>query len=159
MTNLSDNSVITSTLDEVAGKIAKALVAGHLPSVAESVVQHKQLGEMVLELLLTRIDSECSLVCKRSQPLSPFQKIDADKCSTFQWSSFVQDLSSKAPTLLKILSSIATHSNHRNKHKLNTAHHPGICMAASILLKERNKDMCGVQSIISSYTCKYTHTH
>ena len=47
VTNLSDNSVTTSTLDEVAGKIAKALAAGHLPS----VVQHKQLREMVFEFL------------------------------------------------------------------------------------------------------------
>jgi hypothetical protein len=128
-----DNSVTTLTLDENVGKIAKALAVGHLPSVAESVVQHEQLREMVFELLLRRIDSECSLVCKRSQPLSPFQKIDADKCSTFQWSLFMEYLSSEAPTFLKILTSIVTHSDHRNQQKVSTAHHPGICMAAGII--------------------------
>ena len=112
-------------------------------------MQHKQLGELVLELFLNIIDSECSLFCKRSKPLSPFHKIDADNCSTFKWSNFVSDLSLKAPTLLKILSSIITHSDHRNKQKTDTAHHPGLCMATSILLNERNREMCGVQSIMS----------
>ena len=53
MTNLY-NSVTRSTLDEAAWKIAKALISGHLPSVAESVMQYNQLGEMVLELLLKK---------------------------------------------------------------------------------------------------------
>ena len=149
VTNLSDNSVITSTLDEKCSKKAKALAAGSLPLLAEYVVQHKQLSEMVLNLLLKVIDSECSHVCKRSKPTSPFRKVDTDKFSTFQWSTFISDLSVKAPTLLKILSSIVTHSDHRNKQKVNTAYHPGVCMAAGILLNERNREMCGVQSIIS----------
>ena len=72
MTNLSDKSVITSTLDETTSKIAKALAAGNLSLVFEYVVQHKQLGEMVLELFLNIIDSESSIFCKRSKPLSPF---------------------------------------------------------------------------------------
>ena len=62
-TNLSDNSVTTSTLDEKCSKIAKALAAGSLSSLAEYVVQHKQLSEMVLNLLLKVIDSEC-ISCK-----------------------------------------------------------------------------------------------
>ena len=126
MTNLSDNSVITSTLDEKTGKIAKALAAGSLSLLADYVVQHKQLSEIVLNLLLQVIDSECSHVCKRSKPISPFRKINTDEFSTFQWSTFISDLSRKAPMLLKILSSIITHSDHRNKQKANTAHHPGL---------------------------------
>ena len=33
--------------------------------------------------------------------------------------------------------------------KKDEQHMPGICMAVATLLKERNREMCGVQSIIS----------
>ncbi len=49
MTNLSHNLVTKATLDEAAGKITKALAAAHLPSIAQSVMQFKKLGEMVLD--------------------------------------------------------------------------------------------------------------
>jgi len=60
----------------------------------------------------------------------------------------IYDLSLKAPTLLHVLSSIVSYSDHRNK-KANSAHHPGLCMTVVILLKERNREVCGVQSLLS----------
>ncbi len=39
--------------------------------------------------------------------------------------------------------------------KVGEAHFPGICSAAAILLKERNREMCGLQSLVSllMYSC------
>ena len=85
----------------------------------------------------------------RSQPFSPFHKIATDQYAEFQWNDFIEDVSQKAPTLYHILSSIVAHSDHRNKKKMQSAHHPGLCMAVAILLKERNREICGVQSILS----------
>ena len=82
------------------------------------------------------------------QTLSPFRKIGVDKLTDFQWKSFTQDLSVKAPIMLRLISIVA-HSDHHNKKKVGSAHHPGICMAFAILLKERNRELCGVQSLIS----------
>ena len=53
------------------------------------------------------------------------------------------------PTLLKVFSTIASHNNRRNNHKLDKRHVPGICMAISTLLKERNREMCGIQTMLS----------
>ena len=45
--------------------------------------------------------------------------------STFQWSKLVDELSLNAPTLLHFLSTIVTHSDHRNKLKVASAYDPG----------------------------------
>ena len=60
-----------------------------------------------------------------------------------------EDLTAKAPTLLKVLSSIVTYNDHHKKKPVEVAHHPCLCMAVSILLKERNREMCGLHSILS----------
>ena len=48
--------------------------------------------------------------------------------------------------------------------KVDTAHHPGIYSAAAVLLKERNREICGLQSHVSllMYSChaeKQVHVH
>ncbi len=77
----------------------------------------------------------------------------------------------KAPTLFKLL---VTRSDHRNKTKKGAKHHPGICMALSVLLKERNREMSGLQTFLSLVlfstrvnkkvcvcvcVCMYIHVH
>lgn len=59
------------------------------------------------------------------------------------------DLESKAPTIFKIFSLIVSHSDHRNEVKKGAYHRLSICMAVATLLKERNREMCGRQSLIS----------
>ena len=39
------------------------------------------------------------------------------------------------------------HNDHRNNNKKGTHHIPGVCMAIAILL-ERNREMCGIQSLL-----------
>lgn len=67
----------------------------------------------------------------------------------FSWTVLVEVLQKKAPTFFQILSTIASHGDHRNKMKVGDAHNPGICMAAAVILKERNREMNGVQSLLS----------
>ena len=69
--------------------------------------------------------------------------------AVFDWKIFVEDLQNKAPNIFQILSTIASHGDHRNKTKVGDAHNPGICMAAAAVLKERNREMNGVQSLLS----------
>lgn len=118
-----------------------------MPSVADAIIEESDLCEMVFERIADKINSECFRVCQLTKPLSPFRKIDVSKCSSFQWKVLVEDLSQKAPTLLKILSSIVV--DKRKKAAVTSTHHPSLCMAAAILLKERSREMCGLQSIIS----------
>ena len=120
-----------------------------MPSVADAIMNQSDLREMVLDRIIDTLNSECFRICQFTNPLSPFRKIHASKCSSFQWKVFHEDLSQKAPTLSKIFSSIVTSNDKRKKTAVMSAHNPGICMALAILLKERNREMCGLQSIIS----------
>ena len=111
---------------------------------------HQELRKAVTLLLLDQIDDECSKLCQRSSdPPSLFRKVPMTEMTDFQWDHFLDELRSKAPTLLQVLSTITSCNDHRNEHKCGRAHNPGICMATAIVLKERNREMCGVQSIIS----------
>lgn len=112
-------------------------------------MDHSALCDMVFERIVRKINLECFRICQLTKPLSPFRKIDASKCSSFQWKMFVEELSHKAPTFLKILSSIVTSNDKRKQAAVIGSHNPGLSMAAAILLKERNREMCGLQSIIS----------
>ena len=101
-----------------------------------------------MESVLDQIDAECSALCKKSAP-SIFHTIPASQLHEFQWQTCIDQLQSLAPTILKILQVITSHSDSRNKYKCGESHNPAICMAVAVLLKERNQQMCGVQEILS----------
>lgn len=122
-----------------------------MQSIAKTIVEHDKLGEIIFNLYTEKISQECGSLCRRTvETLSPFRKIPVDQLTKFQWSCLIQHLSTEAPHLLSLFSAIVTHHDHRNKKKTDSAHFPGICMATAILLKERSREMCGVQSIIST---------
>ena len=142
--------MVTSTLPESTSSLGAALAVGHMPSVAEAIINHNELGNLVLQHFLDTIDQECTTLCQRKlEPSSPFCEVAVDKFPMFQWKSLIEHLLSTAPTLFRLLSTISSHSDHRNKKKVDSAHYPGICMTAAVLLKERNREMCGIQSLIS----------
>ena len=68
MTDLSMNSTTTSTLDDVSSVIVKAIAGGHLPSVAEAIVKQTELADMIFQLFLDRIQSECVHTSVDAQP-------------------------------------------------------------------------------------------
>lgn len=150
MSTPSRSSPWAKQLSEDECKLGRALAGGHKQSIAKAVMGHQELRKAVTLLLLDQIDDECSKLCQRSSdPPSLFRKVPVTEMTDFQWDHFLDELRSKAPTLLQVLSTITSRNDHRNEHKCGRAHNPGICMAAAIVLKERNREMCGVQSIIS----------
>ena len=100
------------------------MAVGHLPTLAQAIVEYKALADHVLQLLLDKMEAECACISQRSPPFSPFHKISTDQYASFQWEDFIEDISHKAPTPFHVLSSIVAH---RNKKKMNTAHYPGLC--------------------------------
>ena len=56
---------------------------------------------------------------------------------------------------LNLFTTITSFNDHRNKIKAGDFHLPGICSAVAVLIKERNREMCGLQSVISllMYAC------
>lgn len=72
-----------------------------------------------------------------------------DQMRQFNWSLLIKDLQAKAPILFKMLYTVVSHSDKRNQLKRDEAHHPAICMAVATLLKDRNREMGGLQTIVS----------
>lgn len=60
----------------------------------------------------------------------------------------MEELRNEALVLLKLLSHLVSRTDNRNKKK-GERHNPGICMAVGALLKERNREMKGIQTFIS----------
>ena len=99
---------------------------------------------------------------------SLFRKINVQEMAAFSWGKCIRELQSTAPVLLQLLLGIVSHSDHRNQEKLGERHYPGICMAVATLLKERNRQMSGIQTFLSLVLfsslvdkqvgqCKYLH--
>ena len=106
-------------------------------------MQHNALQEEVFIHYLNLVDEECSKLCQKSKP-SLFRKFPVSELATFQWKQFIDELRLKAPTLLHILCAMSS-----CKRKSESLRYPGICVAASVLLKGRNRKMCAIQSLIS----------
>ena len=135
-------------LGPAESKIARALLGGHTVSIAKAVLGNKDMREAVITLVLTQLNEECTNLC-RSATGSPFRTIPVNKLANFKWRDMVSDLHLKAPLLFKLLYSVVSRNDHRNAVKVGAAHYPGICSAVAVLLKERNREMCGLQSLVS----------
>ena len=99
---------------------------------------------------LDAINLECNNLCKKSTNTpTNFRNKPLAQIFNFKWLDLVKELESRAPLLFRILSTIAERNDHRNKRKVGVSHHPGICTAAAIILEERNREMIGVQLILS----------
>ena len=109
---------------------------------------HKGLYEIVVHKVFTLIDDECAALCRRAEP-SSFRKTPLNEMQDFKWSKYVEEMEEKSPLLLKLFKIIVGRSDSRNNLKRGSNHYPGICMAVAVLLKERNREMVGVQMYIS----------
>ena len=144
------NSPLSSMLSPGLQKLGRTLKGGNIPSIAKAVFAHEELRKYMTTKFLDMITTECSVLCRKDpKNPSPFRRIDIDNLSEFTLESFIQEMEAHAPTLFQIASVIARHNDHKNEVKKGSQHHPGICMATAILLKERNREMCGLQNVLS----------
>ena len=78
-----------------------------------------------------------------------FRRLSTNAMCTFDWQKCVEELKLKAPILLDIVLTLVSKNDGRNKHKSGTAHFPGVCTAIAVILKERNREMCSIQMLLS----------
>ena len=137
-------------LGSIFAKMGKALAGGHVPTIAKAIFAIDDSREQLLLKVLDMVNSECCTLCKRNADLpSMFRKISVEEIPLFKWKEGIDELQAKAPTLFQILSTITSHNDHRNTKRKGDWRHSGICMAVGCLLKERNQEMCGIQSVLS----------
>lgn len=126
--------------------ICASLINNDMDSVADKMFQNQELKNLMLDKVCKCIDEECMAICSRNDA-SIFRKYDTLRMN-FEWSEYASELKDKAPALYRVLCKVVCHSDKRNKRPLSH-HNPGMCTAAAILLKERNREMNGLQTVIS----------
>lgn len=144
----------TKVLDKSLNKIGRAVAGGNSTSIARVVYEHEDIRGHLFKRFLVDIGNECSSLCKCSLPNtnapSLFRKVAVKDMPTFSWSKCISQLQSAAPLLLQLLITIVGHSDRRNqKKKGNVTTQDCACMAVAILLKERNKHISGIQTMLS----------
>lgn len=136
-------------LDEEA-KIGRVLAGGYTPSLARAIIRHRSLSCCVFDLFMKQISTECDCLCRRGMSVaSIFRKIPVSQLNQFKWESCIEELKTTAPLLLQMLTTMVGKNDARNMQKRDTAHYPGICFAVAVILKERSREMCGLQSLVS----------
>ena len=147
----SRNAVISKTVSKELEKLTRALAGGNTKSICKAVFAIPHLKEEVLSPVTRIVDDECAFLCrKKPECMSLFRKMSLEQAECFSWVQAITELETKAPTLYRTLASIVTHSAARNKLKKGESYYPGICIAVAVLLKQRNREMCGLQSYFSS---------
>ena len=135
-------------------KLAQLLIGGNIPSICVAVLGIRALKQAIFSSFVKEITQECGALCQRMDQ-TPFRSIPVTGLADITWGAFTDQLKSRAPKLFQLLTSVVSVNNHRNISKVGASHHPGICAAVAVLLKERSREMCGLQSIVSvlMYSC------
>ena len=137
-------------LDPSFSRIGRALAGGNLASISRAVFACEGLWDAVLRKVTATLDAELIQLSKRNtHPPSLFRHIPIDALPQFRWCDCIAELKVKAPLTLQLVTALVSKNDSRNKQKCGDAHYPGICMAIAIMLKERNREMCGIQTLLS----------
>ena len=91
------------------------------------------------------VKAESTAMCKvKPQPsVLRVSSENSTNLQVFKWGALSAELTKKAPVLMKILKAAA--ESHQTSLHINP-----VCMAAAILLKQRNSQMCALQSIVGT---------
>ena len=150
MSSPNKATTVTKHVDPSLQKIVRALAGGNTMSIAKAVFSHSAICQCLVEKVIDVVNEECTTLCRKSlQPVSRFRQLPTDHADEFSWKECVAELIKFCPTILQLFTKIVSRSDHRNVHKRGEHHYPGICMALAVLLKERNREMSGIQSLIS----------
>ncbi len=147
----SQSSVnVVVVVDKQFHKVAQAVAGGRPQTIAKAVFREPSTRREIIRRFIAVINEECSDMCKKSvEPVSLFQAVSFEPSLSFSWTRCIEELQTKCPILLQLLWAIVGHSDHRNRVKQGEHHYPGMCAATAILLKERNKHMLGIQTLLS----------
>lgn len=141
-------TLLQKHVGNVESKLVEALLHGHHTVTANALMQISEVADKVFGLILLQLELEVRVLYQKVPP-SWFRSIAASEIEKFQWEALTKELELKSPMLLKVLTAVVTRNDRRCSQKPPSIHFPAINTAVAVLLKERNREMCGVQSIIS----------
>lgn len=132
-------------------EVVQALAGQSIASITRAIFASEGLLDAVLQKVIDILDMELVQLTKRNtNPPSLFRQIPLDDTlPQFRWYNCIDELKVKAPSALQLASALVSKNDNGNQKKCGDAHFPGICMLIGIMLKERNREMCGIQTLLS----------
>ena len=138
------------SLGEAESNAVLCIAQGHAQSAASAVMEMKEVKDCIYNSFVNHLSEECCTLCERKDStVSLFRSIPVTALANSKWEDFIEELQSKAPLLLQAFTSVVSVYDHRNTVKVGSVHYRGICAAIAVLLKERSREMCGLQSLVS----------
>lgn len=139
----------TIKLNETRKSIGISLLKGSDDDVAKAIMKDTLIKRSCTNSLLTELKDQCIGLCRLNNPSILRSKKVRDIVS-FKFGDFVEkELKERADLLYQILRTVVSSDSNRNTTKTMEKKTLAMAMAAGILLKARNKDMCLTQVVTS----------
>lgn len=127
--------------------LGKALACGSdFKTIAGAAMNCPGLKKAIEDYICLEVNDKCKKLCSKKDA-SLLRSATKDSIFNFSWETVVKELADKAPFFhCLLLASVNPKSLSQSR---NTERCPGVCAAATILLKNRDKGMTLVPYVIS----------
>ena len=127
-------------------RLGKALARGSgYKSIADAVMDSAALRKALEDRLCSDVNIECKRLCSKANP-TLLRTATKDSVLNFSWRAIGQEIREKSPLFYRLLlASADPKSLSKSSDPETTERYPGICTAAAVLLKNRDK---GISTIL-----------
>ena len=116
-------------------------------AIADAAMNCLGLKKAIEDRICSLVNDECKKLCSKKDA-SLLRSATKDSIFNFSWETVGKELADKAPLLHRLL--LASADPRSLSQRRDTERYPGVCAAAAILLKNRDKGMSLVPYVIST---------
>lgn len=142
----------TGDLPKELHRLGKALAReSNFKALADAAMDSPNLRKAIEERVCADISKECKILCSKGNP-SMLRGATKETVLNFSWHTVGKEIQEKAPLFYRLLLASANPNALKTQNGADPAtneRNPGICTAAAILLKNRDKGMSLVPYILS----------
>ena len=129
-------------------RLGKALARGSdFKAIADAAMNCPGLKKAIEDYICSEVNDECKKLCSKKDA-SLLRSATKDSILNFYWETVRRELADKAPVFHRLL--LASADPKSLSQSRDTERYPGVCAAAAILLKNRDKRMSLVPYVIST---------
>ena len=119
-------------------RLGKALSRGSdFKAIADAAMNCPGLKKAIEDCICSQVNDECKRLCSKKDA-SLLRSATKDSIFNFSWETVGIELADKAPLLHRLL--LASADPKSLSQSRDTERYPGVCAAAAILLKNRDKE-------------------
>ncbi|KAJ7380738.1 hypothetical protein OS493_007111 [Desmophyllum pertusum] len=142
----------TGDLPKELHRLGKALARGsNFKALADAAMDSPNLRKAIEERVCADISKECKILCSKGNP-SMLRGATKETVLNFSWHTVGKEIQEKCPFSIAFFWPLQIQMHTKRKMERipqQTKENPGICTAAAILLKNRDKGMSLVPYILS----------